>query len=285
MSRIDKSLIQYAGFWSKLTQAEQLYFLHIIPSLEQISDYIPEVGQAVDSGEPLDEVLRKKVEDVVASHLGENNGAQCEIAIGKPLEQLLRCMDVKQADFIAVGHKPLDEGSGVFSRNVMRKLQKGYVLVVPPDMPHKLSKIAVPIDFSEDSKLALRTAAEVAGNITGCEITVMNIYDLPNFNYGRIGRTRDEMLHMTQENVEEAMTKFVAEQIPDFKGTVKKSALAKREYSTGEHICRFALDEFADLIVMGAHGHSALERFFLGSATEKLLLFNQRMPTLIVKNS
>ena len=45
----------------------------------------------------------------------------------------------------------------------------------------------------------------------------------------------------------------------------------------------YAYDKKADLIVMGAKGHSQVELLLMGSVTEKVLAVNESIPTLVVK--
>lgn len=49
-----------------------------------------------------------------------------------------------------------------------------------------------------------------------------------------------------------------------------------------QEINEYAMNHNIDLIVMGSHGRSGLNRFFLGSITEKVLRTNP-LPTLTVK--
>ena len=49
------------------------------------------------------------------------------------------------------------------------------------------------------------------------------------------------------------------------------------------YILQFAKQEEFDLIVMGAKGHSTLERLLMGSVTERILTQNETLATLVVK--
>lgn len=52
-------------------------------------------------------------------------------------------------------------------------------------------------------------------------------------------------------------------------------------YSALEIIKRARRNKFG-MIIMGAKGHSAFERFFLGSVTEKVISKDSKLPLLIV---
>jgi nucleotide-binding universal stress UspA family protein len=53
--------------------------------------------------------------------------------------------------------------------------------------------------------------------------------------------------------------------------------------NVGAYLLQYCEDKHADLIVLGAKGHSKVELLLLGSVTEKLLMLNQNIPTLVVK--
>jgi nucleotide-binding universal stress UspA family protein len=51
----------------------------------------------------------------------------------------------------------------------------------------------------------------------------------------------------------------------------------------GSYIMDTVTDAGADLVVMGAKGHSHVERLLMGSVTEKVLALTTQIPVLVVK--
>src|SRR5512143_4358335 len=72
-------------------------------------------------------------------------------------------------------------------------------------------KILCPIDFSETSRAALRTAVALAGQL-GAELVLLHVYQMPSVTLpdGFVVAGPEEMLKLGQD-VEEALKKWRAE--------------------------------------------------------------------------
>ncbi len=142
-----------------------------------------------------------------------------------------------------------------------------------------IKKILAPIDLSENSELALKYAKLMSEKfdaklyiyhcITDLSVAVGYVPTLPAQQI--IEAMREESLreiehlrnrHNLNENVE------VVIEIGD----------------AAKKIVEFADKNHIDLIVMGAHGKSGLERFMFGSVTEKVMKLSSK-PVLEVKIS
>ena len=67
------------------------------------------------------------------------------------------------------------------------------------------------------------------------------------------------------------------------RGKLRAAYRKKTVPRVSQYIVEAAEAENAGLIVIGAKGHSRLERLVLGSVTERLVSANQRVPVLVVK--
>jgi nucleotide-binding universal stress UspA family protein len=81
----------------------------------------------------------------------------------------------------------------------------------------------------------------------------------------------------------EAFDNFLEKYVPNLKDIVEKKVHERTQLSTAGHLNSLASDYEADLIVMGAKGHSTIEIILLGSVTEKFIYSNDLIPTLIVR--
>ncbi len=114
------------------------------------------------------------------------------------------------------------------------------------------TRILVPVDFSEPSVEALRLAVTICMR-TGARLTVLNVDSdaLPQDINERLG----------------ALHRLVAREVPDSvhfeivtdSGTA--STLINHHAQSGHH----------DLVVMGTHGKTGLERVILGSVAETVV--------------
>jgi len=137
-------------------------------------------------------------------------------------------------------------------------------------------KILCPIDFSETSRAALRTAV-VLGQKLGAQLTLLHVYQPPGVALPdgiAIGGSQ-EMATLAR-HVDDAMKQWKAE--AEGLGAAGVSADTAIGQTHGE-IERYAKDGGFDLIVMGTHGRTGLAHALLGSTAEKVV---QRAPCAVM---
>jgi len=137
-----------------------------------------------------------------------------------------------------------------------------------------MNKILVPIDFSENSKNALRVAAEIActsgAALEMLHVNVASIYSTPLSEYVAVSNFVVE----DQQYDEKALTeleklKLGLLAIPGFSNLdVTMRVEDGFLYSTVNNV---ATDDDVDLVVMGTKGASGLNEFLVGSNTEKVI--------------
>ncbi len=137
-----------------------------------------------------------------------------------------------------------------------------------------MNKILVPIDFSENSKNALRVAAEIAfksgAALEMLHVNLASIYSTPLSEYVAVSNYVVEDLQYDETAVMELeKLKLELSAIPRFS---KLDISIRVEdgflYSTVNNV---ATDDDVDLVVMGTKGASGLNEFLLGSNTEKVI--------------
>ena len=142
----------------------------------------------------------------------------------------------------------------------------------------------MPIDFSTHSVKALHAAIGVAKQlIEPAQIICLNVFEMPSFASFNISKTREQFYQMVYDDRLEAFDVFLKNHAPEEKGRLQKVLLQKEMPWVPQYILEYANSNEIDFIVMGAKGHSKVELLFIGSVTEKLLMTNNSMPTLIVK--
>ena len=120
-----------------------------------------------------------------------------------------------------------------------------------------INRILVPIDWAELSNRAFQLAASLARD-HNAELVVLNVVPLPVEMYGPPGECYlDHLL------VELRRTK------PSDPNTRVQYLLA--EGKPAPEILRVATEAKCDLIVMGTHGRTGLNRFIMGSVAEEVL--------------
>jgi len=131
-----------------------------------------------------------------------------------------------------------------------------------------LTKILLPIDFSERSVGAAGCAQALAGRF-GSEVTLLHI--VPTVPYGAGfgvagGAMVAEWLRNRQDQAARDLEGFLAE---EWKGRTVNRVVLEGDPST--RIVEYAHQNGSDLIVMPTHGYGPFRRFILGSNTAKVL--------------
>ena len=133
--------------------------------------------------------------------------------------------------------------------------------------------VVVPVDFSEDSLLALDTAAEVVDATEHLHV----IHVLPILeptDPGIIWQTIDD--ESRQEHASEALHEALA------KRGHKDTEVIIRFGDPGHEISDYAAEVDAGLVVLSSHGQTALMHLLIGSVAERVVRL-AHCPVLVLK--
>ncbi len=140
-----------------------------------------------------------------------------------------------------------------------------------------MKSIIVPIDFSEQSEIALKVAAKLAAK-NNAELYVLHMLELsPAIMSGTEYIPQEHVVHLiklTEKRLGEFLDK------PYLKG-VNITPIIKH-YKVFSEVSDLAEKHNVDLIVMGSHGVDGLQEIFIGSNTERVVR-NSEIPVLVVK--
>lgn len=132
----------------------------------------------------------------------------------------------------------------------------------------KLQKILVPIDFSKHSEHIIETAAFMAEKL-GAELLVCHVaqkfsaysgFSIPNIS-------TEDVDTSYLEGATNTLNSYV-EQVENKDVRCRGIMLAGVVH---EEIVKCAKDEGADMIIIGTHGLTGIEKFFMGSVAMKIL--------------
>lgn len=126
--------------------------------------------------------------------------------------------------------------------------------------------VLCPVDFSDQSREALRWASAIAER-RGGEMTVLSVVEplLARAAGIRLG------VDLAREDVEPALREFVEATLS---AHARQASHVRMEVAVGDPsdaILQAARREQPGLIVMGTHGLGGLRKFFLGSTTQQVL--------------
>ncbi|MEZ5006898.1 MAG: universal stress protein [Chitinophagales bacterium] len=233
--------------------------------------------------EKFDNALKDDIKDKALKIIGQEfkDKISIEVLTGSPVEETLNFFEKEKIDLFLVGKKKKKRGSGRFAKELLRRSDLP-VLMIPEDFNHawELNKILVPYDFSEFSDKALLKAIEFKKANSNIEkIECYHLLDSPVFDSEMLISTH-KIVQMMEQGRKDAFVKKIEElKIKDAPALVIETSI--NNYSALEIVKRAQKKNFS-LIIMGAKGHSAFERFFLGSVTEKVISKDGKLPLLIV---
>lgn len=142
-----------------------------------------------------------------------------------------------------------------------------------------MKKIIVPIDFSEHSEYALKTAAKLAKN-NDAEIIVLHMLEMSETILSVSGGEQNSKAMFFIKLIEQKLAKFIDK---DYLKGLKISGIIKH-FKVFSEVNTIALQQDADLIIMGSHGSNGLKEYFVGSNTERVVRYSD-IPVLVVKNN
>jgi nucleotide-binding universal stress UspA family protein len=139
--------------------------------------------------------------------------------------------------------------------------------------------ILCPTDFSEPATLALHYAKSLAACFDARLMVLFadSFSPPPYFTSGQV-----EDLAKTIERIKEAGHEYLTRYVSEHIGGTSQVEIIVAENQTVPAILVTAEEKKVDLIVMGTHGRSGINRLMLGSVTEKILHETER-PVLTVR--
>jgi len=145
-------------------------------------------------------------------------------------------------------------------------------------------KILLPTDGSKFAENAAKHAIWIASR-SGAEIIVLNVIETSSL----VGLPAEDLIVRIKEMLKEEgrrslerISEMVTESEEEYKLIEDiKVTLKTEEGSPGDSILKTIANENVDLVVMGTSGKHGLDRFLLGSVTEKVVR-SAKCPVLAV---
>lgn len=141
--------------------------------------------------------------------------------------------------------------------------------MTPNDMPSSpYTRILYCTDFSENADFAFDYAVDAAVRRPGAILFLLHVVPEPDAQFWRTYISEvDDVDAKAQQVMDAKVAEAYLPRVP--KGVdLRVNMCVGRDYLK---ILEFARQEKVDLIVLGRHGHSALEKVLFGNVTEKVV--------------
>ncbi len=141
-----------------------------------------------------------------------------------------------------------------------------------------LNTLLVPIDFSEHSEYALEVAAILAKRY-GSKLVLFHMIGVSTSVFTKSELEEQEEVKYYLKLAREKLKSYLNK--PYLKGISIETII--QNLKDFEEVDAVAQEKQANLIIMGSHGSSGLNAFFVGSNTEKVVR-NSNTPVLVIKS-
>lgn len=269
-SNESEEALEYAIYFAEKFGSEILG-IHVIPKPEKLL-YKSEFH---DWTIKVEEKIKTNLKSITKKLSSQGIDFKGTVLRGKPSEEILDFANREKADLIATGKS----GLGLIDRmlvgsttlRIIRESEIPILTVKTPDSVETVGirNILVPLEISEKIDTAMNYAVDLAKKIDSM-ITVVYVvrldiytYELPassivlddliKFSSSALAKRVDEIKQKHGELNEEIKTRVIQAINP---------AVAIAEYASSNDI---------DLIVINTHGRKGIEKFILGSVTEKVI--------------
>ncbi|MFB6170243.1 MAG: universal stress protein [Haloarculaceae archaeon] len=157
---------------------------------------------------------------------------------------------------------------GSVTERVVRRAPVPVLTVHPegdslPECPHR--RVLVPTDGSDCATAALDVGVDVA-RAHGAALDVLSVVDLTSLGLDVHSEVQADSLEASARDVVEAATeRATAAGIEDVSGAVERGT------AVHDAVLSYVTDHDVDLVVLGTHGRTGLERYLLGSVAGRVV--------------
>ncbi len=239
----------------------------VASALAHVSDLSEPEAEKILNDQATQELARR------ACEIEKDHGLRCatRLRFGFPAQELALQAEEMDADLIVVGAHGQSFISRMFLGNTadkLARLDQRPLLVVRKEPLQPYRNILVPVDFSEDSRLAARLAVKLEPQAV---FNFLHVYQVWFEGHMRYANVSEETVRSYRVRAREQARVQLNQFIDDLHVEDAHAVRSLVHGSAGHAVLEFAEKTQPDLIVMGKHGRSRFEELLVGSVTRNLL--------------
>lgn len=251
----------------------KLYLLHIIEKFPHDYKHLLSSAAHADMKQKLEVEAMEKMKAMLPEGLLAAGHIVPIVRFGKPFNEIIQIAKEKKVDLLAVGTKGKAGVDRVILGSVAERIaRKAFcpVMVVRGKKYVGFKRIIVPVDLSDCSRIALEYAVATA-RAHKSKLTVLHVYEEsfvePYVNAANSEEEAGEIIKEIERVNETKYDEFL--KTVDFSG-VEYEKLLKKGIPAFD-IVEIAMEQQANLIVMGTHGRSGIRHILIGSTAEEVV--------------
>lgn len=231
----------------------ELILLHVLPEN--------------NTNEQLKSLVSEKMEEFVSQIKEQGVDCYYELISGNPIDVIADTAERKRVNLVLLGAskaRKLEHKLGSNSEGIIRTAPMP-VWVIEKDKPLTFDTILCPVDFSEESKIALDNTLHLCRRFDS-KLKILHVVKSHGEEYSKFNL---ELTGLEAETREKTDAKF-----DEFLKDVNLADVSwEKEVIFGdaaEEILKVVSSNNIDLLVMGSTGKKGLKRFLIGSVTQKV---------------
>lgn len=254
----------YATYFARCFKGT-LVALHVVPDLSPVlykSSYVigEELGKRVN-------YLKKEAKEKL-QRIKDDKKASFKIIVkeGSTAKKIIETAEEENADLIVIGKRGLSAVEKLFlgsvANQILRNSSVPVLITKKRQQKPEVKKILVPTDFSPQEEMERDFAWELAKRFDA-NLTLLHVLELHDYEFSP--RVLDEMFDAVMHRLKQRKKRE--------REDIKVEEEVTRAVNASVGIVDFAETHHFDLIVISTYVQSKLERFFLGSTTEKVISY------------
>jgi nucleotide-binding universal stress UspA family protein len=271
-------------------ESSEIVIPYVVELAKTFNASVDLVGVAEGENDAQGNLLQKYLIDMETKLKGKDLRVSISHLRGKPENEILNFASKNNSDLIIMAARGRSASSkwpmGSVSEKVLRSATRPLLLVSRESPSYTvenlpvLKKILAPLDGSELGESALPYAIEICRK-TGATLHVLHIISTA---YKMAGGTEYalKLQHQLLDVLHEEAKQYLAGVAEKLK---KENIEFKTETTTGYPsvaILEYSKANNIDMIAISSHGQSGIDRFVMGSTTDKVI-HNSEHPVLLVR--
>lgn len=241
--------------------------LHVVPDFAPAFYNMGSVikGELAKKVDSLKKEAKKRLEAIKTSR-----GIPFEVIVqeGTASKKIIEVAEKKKADLIIIGRRGLSVIEKLFigsvANQVLRSSSVPILVTKKKKGKPQFKKILVPTDFSAQEEVEREYAWKLATGLKASELALLHVLELHDYEFSP--KVLDEMFNTVLRRLKQRKKRE--------KRGFKVSEDITRAVNASIGIVDYAETHHYDLIVISTCTQSKLERFFLGSTTEKVISYS-----------